>query len=325
MRDYITTDATFRELSVLHGYSGLGAANLYNRFIGILYANGSEAFKARFNLEELDFKKPRSERTRDKMSAARGGDRKRVKELVRVGITDFHQVAEALNISEDRAQVAFRSLRKAGKAPESRVSQNARLAIRLENANGNLEIAKVLPEVTYWFYRTHRAMFVGVSELARAEGYIFRDMDTRFFVHALKKQGIPMRVFDPKEIRANSDSAPNLLLSQQRREAAIALELSNDLKRFRLPKSVVQVAGVLEMPKRINDFDDKEKYVRCYSQLCALGLTRRQIRVNIRHCNLRVYNKSGYVVKKEDYDALMEWGNNLVQRLNGFDQEVAAD
>lgn len=318
VEDHLTTDASFAELSAKYGYKDPGAASArFIRFVRLAYANGSASFKRRFNLDEISFSKPRSERTRDRISSVRGGQRASIRRLVSSGVTDFHAAADELKMDHDSAKYAFRGLRRAGHVAESKIQENRRLAEKIPEAAGRIEIKNVLGQINYIFYRTHRDLFIPLKKLAKEAGYVFRAMDTREFARALERQGIPFGHLKPEDRRGPRDEY--FILPQQRREVLIAFELAKWLDSFKSSRSVIQVSGAASMPDRIRDFSDRDKYVYFYEDLRNLGFTDEQLRKIIRSCPFRTYKKNsgGYLTRVEDFEAVIDWGKTVAKKLLG--------
>ncbi len=182
----VCTDATLNETAPLVDYkNGESVSRSFKRFIDSVQKEVGDT-------EEIwDFKKPKSQRTRDKASEAKGGRRKILRELVASGVTSPKEVARRLGITENNATVALTRLRSQKILPESIRPKNVRLLEKARKAETDEEFALILKTVSKSLIMKNPKDFIFVGSILKNAGYTFYYGNLKYFITSIEKSRIP--------------------------------------------------------------------------------------------------------------------------------------
>lgn len=168
------------------------------------WENCSQETQEKFPWDEIDFAKPRTLKTRQRMSAVRGGKSYEVARLLGEGY-DIKKILEETGITKRQIATARRVLREQegqkievpfikAKTPTENLEEFAR---ELEEATDTNTIRQLLNEVTpgfyQWDFQRENRLLIPIRKVAR-EFFRYSNSDTHLFAAALKEKGIPIGI-----------------------------------------------------------------------------------------------------------------------------------
>lgn len=212
-------DKKFRDLNILATYLGGDAssneiANTYpdinhrstvreivSRTLKDVWANTSEDIRSQFPLETLEAAKPRSLKTRMKMSKTRSGPSSTIYELINEGAS-YEDILSQTSMTPDKLS-RFRPVLKIwGLELPYRKTKAERLMDLLRSSEKDAEIQSALDQINNSFYKAHLTeeipTVLSVYKVARSAGFFLRQDRLPNFIDTLREAQIPFREWKPR-------------------------------------------------------------------------------------------------------------------------------